>query len=386
MSDPVSGRGDPPRLLRNPGLDREKRYGERERRALRPEGGRRARTAMRTWPGYGPTPLRALSGLAADLGVGAVLYKDESDRFGLGSFKALGGAWAVREVLRRREEPAAEVTVACATAGNHGRSVAWGAERFGCRCVVYLPEGASEHRERDIAGHGARVVRPGLDYDAAVRRVRRDAEAEGWTVVADTAGRGETRIPREVTEGYTLLVAEALSQADARPTHVFVQAGVGGLAAAVTAHLWTELGADRPTVVVVEAAGAEALLESARTGRRETLEGPFDTAMRCLACGEPSTLAWRVLGPGADFFLAVADGDVEDAVRRLAAGGGADPEIVAGPSGAAGTAALLAAARDAAAREELGLGGDSRVLVIGTEGAAAARDGGGGGGRDRRSR
>lgn len=325
---------------------------------------------MRSWPEHRPTPLRELPDLAAELGLDTILYKDEAERFGLGSFKALGGARAVAAVVRRADRPADGITVACATAGNHGRSVAWGAERAGCRCVVYLPGGVSEHRERAIASHGARVVRLDLGYDAAVRRVREDARSEGWTVVADTAAGGDPRIPRDVMEGYTLLVEEALGQAGAPPTHVFVQAGVGGLAAAVTAHLWQRFGSVRPRVVVVEAERAASLLESARAGRRVTMDGPFGTRMGGLACGEPSTLARDVLEPGADAFTTVADEEVTAAIRRLAGGRGDDPRVVAGPSGVAGLAALVATAGDAEARAELELDGAARVLAIGTEGAA----------------
>lgn len=369
MSGSVAGGSPGPDFLPNPGLDRTAVYGDRQARAVRPDGARRAREAIRAWPEYRPTPLLRSPALASELGLGALLCKDESDRFGLGSFKALGGAWAVGEALRRAGDDPSDVTVACASAGNHGRAVARGAERFGCRSVVYLPEGTSARRERAVASHGARVVRPALDYDGAVRRVYEDARREGWTVISDTAGRGDPRIPRDVMEGYTLLVEEALEQADVPPTHVFVQAGVGGLAAAVTAHLWASLGADRPKVVVVEAEGAAALLESARAGRRSDLGGPFDTAMRCLACGEPSTLAWEVLDTGADAFATTGDEDVEAAVGRLAEGRGGDPRVMAGTSGAAGLAALVRAARTPALREVLGLGRESRALVIVTEGA-----------------
>ena len=357
-----------PTFLPNPALDRTADYGERQARAVRPDGARRARASIRAWPEYRHAPLRRLPALASELGLGALLCKDESDRFGLGSFKALGGAWAVGEALRRTGDDPSDVTVACASAGNHGRAVAWGAERFGCRSVVYLPEGTSDRRERAIASHGARVVRPALDYDDAVREVYEDARREDWTVISDTAGRGDPRIPRDVMEGYTLLVEEALEQADVPPTHVFVQAGVGGLAAAVTAHLWTRLGADRPTVVVVEAEGAAALLESARAGHRRELDGPVDTAMRCLAC----TLAREVLGTGAHVFATIGDEDVEAAVERLAEGRGGDPRMAVGTSGAAGLAALVRVARRPALREALGLGRESRALVIATEGAPSS--------------
>jgi len=327
-----------------------------------------ARTAIRSWPGYAPTPLRSLDGLARAAGLGAIFLKDESGRFGLGSFKALGGGYAVAHAVERRGPG---ITVTCATDGNHGRAVAWGAARAGCGCVIFVHEGVSPGRRRAIEAFGAEVrVVPGT-YDDAVRRSAEVATAEGWVLVSDTSWEGYEAIPRDVMQGYAVMAEEALDQlADAPPpTHVFLQGGVGGLAAAVAARLDRRFGPGRPRIVVVEPDRAACLLESCRAGRPVAVEGDLATVMAGLACGEPSLLAWRVLDELAHAFLAIPDHAAVAVMRLLAEGVGGDPPLVIGESGVAGLAGALAAAGCRALAEPLGLGPQSRVLVIGTEGA-----------------
>ncbi|MGH7507005.1 MAG: diaminopropionate ammonia-lyase, partial [Longimicrobiales bacterium] len=271
----------------------------------------------------------------------------------------------------RHADVAGAIVVTCATDGNHGRAVAWGARAFGCRCVVYLHEHVSAGREAAIAGYGAEIVRVAGNYDDSVQRAQRDAERHGRFVISDTAYPGCEDVPRDVMQGYTLLVAEVMEQLSrgAPPTHIFVQAGVGGLAAAVTAHLWQTLGAGRPRIVVVEPERAACVLASAEAGRTVELAGDIDTVMACLSAGEPSTLAWRILDRGADAFVAIPDAAAVFAMRRLARPVTGDAPVVAGESGAAGIGALLALGGDDDARRRLGLGPDARVLCINTEGA-----------------
>lgn len=365
-------------------------YGEDQRAALDPEGAGRARREIAAWPGYAPTPLRSLPGLAAALGVRSVLYKDEAGRFRLGSFKALGGAYAVYRWLAGELERSAgmdgvsaaalaagehtartrNLTVCCATDGNHGRSVAWGGRTFGCRCVIYIHQAVSEGRRRAIEALGATVHRVPGSYDDAVRQAAADAASRGWTVVSDTSYPGYTSIPRDVMHGYTLMVDEILSRlpADQCPTHVFVQGGVGAVAAAVCARLWWEFGGERPCFVVAEPDGAACLFESAVAGRPVALAQAPETLMAGLACGEVSLLAWDVLAPGADFFACVPDAAAVDLMRALADGVSGDAPVVAGESAVAGLAVAVAACAGGGARE-LALGPESRVLVFGTEGA-----------------
>jgi diaminopropionate ammonia-lyase len=354
-----------------------------------PAGGfRRAKRTITAWPGYAPTPLHDLPDLAADCGVARVAIKDEAARFGLGSFKALGGAYAVGEVVAtelarlgiaanaspadleagRYADATGALTVTCATDGNHGRAVAWGARRFGCRCVVFVHAHVSDARVAGIAAEGAEIRRVDGTYDAAVRRATQVAAEEGWFVVSDTSWPGYTAVPVDVMQGYRLMPDEAIDQWTARlpagaPTHVFIQAGVGGVAAAVSAQLRARLAAP-PMLIVVEPDRAACLLASAQAGEVVSVPGDLDTIMAGLACGEPSLLAWTELERGAAAFMAVPDAAVGPCMRALAARG-----IVAGDSAVAGLAALLLAAADPAARATLGLDETSRVLLFSTEGA-----------------
>ena len=347
-------------------------------------GFRAAHDAITSWPGYASTPLVDLPGLARALGVGALRWKDEGGRFGLGSFKALGGAYAVLRLLLSRlpagattddllagryREEVAGITVCCATDGNHGRSVAWGAQQFGARCVIYLHATVSQGREDAIAHFGAEVRRVGGNYDDSVRQAARDAEANGWFVVSDTSYPGYMTVPRDVMQGYTVMIDEAVQQLEEPPTHCFIQGGVGGLAAATLAQLWEAYGAERPRVVVVEPERAACLYASARAGVPTAVEGELETLMAGLACGEVSLLAWEVLDEGIDDFMAVSDAAAVDAMKLLADGVGNDAPLVAGESAVAGLAGLLIARQSLELSRALGLDAQSRVLLIGSEGA-----------------
>ncbi|HEY5798449.1 MAG TPA: diaminopropionate ammonia-lyase [Bosea sp. (in: a-proteobacteria)] len=339
-------------------------------------------------PEHRPTPLVALPDLAAELGIGALHAKDEGQRLGLGSFKALGGAYAVvRLVLEAAAERhgrsfdeaelaspdvravAAEMTFACATDGNHGRSVAQGAALVGARSVIFVHGGVSAARAEAIARFGAEIVRVAGTYDESVVEAARVATERGWTVVSDTAWEGYERIPGLVMQGYTAIIREALAQLPAPPTHVFVQAGVGGIAAAIAAHLALVLGAERPVFTVVDPARAACIFESARAGRPTKIGHDEPTVMAMLECYDPSPLAWRVLERAADAFMTVEDEVAVEAMNRLARPVGGDPAVVGGESGVAGLAGLIATLRDPQARAELKLDASSRVFVVITEGA-----------------
>ncbi|HEX6143464.1 MAG TPA: diaminopropionate ammonia-lyase [Geminicoccaceae bacterium] len=333
---------------------------------LGPAGFERARTVITGWPGYAPTPLRSLPGLASAIGIAALGYKDEGGRFGLASFKALGGAYAVAELVRER---GAGLTVTCATDGNHGRSVAWGARTFGARAVIYIHATVSEGRKRAIEAYGAEVRRVPGNYDDSVRQAAEDAARHGWTVVSDTSYPGYTEIPKLVMQGYGVMAAEAIDQIAAPPSHVFVQGGVGGLAAAVAMHLWWRYGRDRPRLVVVEPETAACLLASCEAGRPAAVAGDLETVMAGLSCGEPSLLAWTVLERAAHAFMTVPDHAAEAVMRLLAEPTGDDPPVVAGESAVAGLAGAIAAVAVPEVAARLALDRSSRVLVFGTEGA-----------------
>lgn len=355
---------------------------------LGPAGAATARRFLALRADSSPTPMLALPGLAAALGIGALHVKDEGRRLGLGSFKALGGAYALMRLVQaeagRRlgravppeEVPAqhvraiaATMTFACATDGNHGRSVAQGAQAMGAACVIFVHEGVSQGRVDAIAGLGARVVRVAGSYDDSVAEAARVAAREGWVLLSDTSWPGYEATPALVMQGYTVLVDEALAQLPRPPSHVFLQAGVGGFAAAVAGHLALRLGAARPHVTVVEPARAACLFESARAGRPVGVAPGAPTVMAMLECHEPSPIAFRVLERVADGFMTVAEEDATGAMRRLAFPVAGDPPVVAGESGGAGLAGLLAVLRDARTAARIGLGPQARVWVVNSEGA-----------------
>ncbi|MEO8133534.1 MAG: diaminopropionate ammonia-lyase [Betaproteobacteria bacterium] len=364
-------------------------YAEAHQRILNDAGFTSAFQEIRRWPGYAPTPLQGLPALAGRLGVAAVTCKDESGRFGLKSFKALGGAYAVLRLLQATiaakndgrpvasrelvagayKALAAAVTVTCATDGNHGRSVAWGAQLFGCRCVIFVHEKVSEGRCEAIARYGAEVIRVQGNYDDSVRHAAAVALQNGWTVISDTSYDGYRDIPIDVMHGYGVMAREVIAQmTEGPPTHVFVQAGVGGLAAALCAAFWIAWGKARPQLLLVEPLQADCYFQSGAAGHPVTVTGALDTVMAGLACGEVSPLAWAILDAGASAYVAIDDAFALDAVRVLARPDGDDPAIVAGETGAAGLAALLAAHADNEVLRTLGLDTASRVLLIGSEG------------------
>jgi diaminopropionate ammonia-lyase len=350
------------------------------------------------WPGYEPTPLRSLDRLAGALGLGAVLYKDESGRFGLGSFKALGGAYAVIRLLSdklglsmadirsgRGGDAARAITVTTATDGNHGRSVAWGARQAGCRCRVYIHANVSQARVRAIEDLGAEVVRTAGHYDDSVHTCARESAENGWFVVSDTSWDGYLDVPRQVMAGYATMAVEAMAQAASRGdgpiTHVFVQAGVGGLAAALAARMWMATGPGpesggeyapepgHPHFVIIESEYAACLMKSARQGRPATVKIRHETVMAGMSCGEVSLIAWEILRRAASNFVTIADAAVAPTMRMLASGMAGGGEIEAGECSAPGPAALIAAACDQGLRREMRLDANSQVLVIGSEGA-----------------
>ena len=348
--------------------------------------GQRAREELSRWDDYNLTPLRHFRDAAAEAGLADILYKDESGRFGLGSFKALGGAYASGLALRRwlgaahetlpsdhrawPPEWTAGVTLACATDGNHGRSVAYGARRYGCRCVVYMHEKAPEEKAEAIAALGATVVRTSGSYDNSVRHALAEASARtDWILVPDTSHDPDDPTPAEVMQGYVVMALELFEQFEEPPTHLFVQAGVGGLAGALAGAFAEKYGPRRPTFIVVQPDAAGCLYETARRGELTTVSGSLETAMEMLSCGEASALAWTILRQRADAFLTIADDLAVSVTERLRRAEDDRPALDLGISGAASIAGLYAALADPAVRSKLDLGQNARVLTIGTEGA-----------------
>lgn len=336
------------------------------------------RAFHRTMDGYAPTPVVSLEDLAARLGVGAVWVKDESSRLGLPSFKILGGSWAVHRLLMERAgrpfqgrgfDELREVanslrplTLTTATDGNHGRGVARMARLLDLDAVVYVPDDMVPARIAAIESEGARVVVHPGDYDAAVKAAASAAETDRWEVIADVAYEGYTSVPGWVMDGYDTIFDECGDQLPETPTVIFVQAGVGALAAATMQHYAAAGHGAR--FAVVEPLQAACLLESAVSGGPISLASSQGSIMAGLNCGTPSTVAWPTVEAHTDVYLAVSDDRTRESMRLLARAG-----VESGESGAAGLAGLLEAGDSDEARRALALDEDAVVLLVSTEGA-----------------
>lgn len=381
-------------IIANPNVTRQP-YPESLKDVMSVEKANESRQWLSRWSRLNPagTPLYSLPDLAEDLGVGQILVKDEFERSILGSFKALGAPIAlVRLILRtfpgqrfvphdlwegRHADAMAHFTVISATDGNHGRALAAAAQSIGCRCVIVLHAKVSIEREHAIAAYGAQIVRISGNYDESVEKAASLAAQNGWIVVSDTSYEGYEVIPRDVMQGYGTLAAEvieSLKAGDAKTppfTHVFLQGGVGGLAAGIASYLWEWYGEQRPVFVVVEPQQADCLYQSALAGEAAKATGSVDSVMAGLACGETSPLAWRFLQPCVDFFMTIEDTEAVAAMRRLAAGSARDIPLVAGESAVAGLAGLMHLVDSGAIAADIGIDDKSRILFISTEGATA---------------
>ena len=355
--------------------------------ALTGEQARLARAFHSSFPQYAPTPLAELSALAAQMGLKSLLVKDESQRFGLNAFKVLGGSYAIaRHIAARLGLRPEEMTFAAlrseaaraalgnavfftATDGNHGRGVAWTARELGCRAVVRMPQGTVESRVENICALGAEVTVEDCNYDGCVRLAARQAkETPGGVLVQDTAWPGYTQVPLWIMQGYLTMALEADEQMVAPPTHIFLQAGVGSMAAAVAAYFKQAHPQNPPKIILVEPAAADCFFRSAANGEITAVTGEMRTMMAGLACGEPSPIAWDILKRLTAAYLSCEDAAAARGMRALARPLAGDKAIVSGESGASTLGALLDAAADEKAREALGLDERARVLLISTEG------------------
>lgn len=339
--------------------------------------------------GYQPTPLYALDELAALFGVDKILVKDESQRFGLNAFKMLGGSYAIARLLCEKYGLAIEelslndlktritekMTFATTTDGNHGRGVAWAAKQLGQNAVVYMPKGSAQERVDAILRLGAECIVTDMNYDDTVRFTMQTAQKNGWEVVQDTAWDGYTKIPTWIMQGYATLADEAVEQMSAmgvtRPTHVFLQGGVGALAGGVLGYLVDVYGARNLHSVIVEPELADCLYRSGVKGQIVNVGGEMATIMAGLACGEPNPLGWEVLRNCATQFISCQDAVAALGMRVLGNPLGNDPRVISGESGAVGLGILAAVhhhpQRDAL-MNKLQLDSHSVVLVISTEG------------------
>lgn len=343
--------------------------------------------------GYAQTPLVSLPNLAKQLGVGQIFVKDESARFGLNAFKALGGSYAIAKYLcgklnipvdrnsfnvLRSEEARAKlgtVTFVTATDGNHGRGVAWAAKLLGHKAVVYLPEGSSQERLNNIRALGAEAEITKFNYDGAVRLAYAMSRKHGWVLVQDTAWSGYEEIPTWIMQGYTTMAQEIAAQLNGiMPTHLFLQAGVGSMAGAVLGYFAALWQNNLPVTVICEPDKAACLYKTAvaNDGTLHKVTGKMNSMMAGLCCGEPCTISWDIINNFANAFIACSDDYAASGMRLLGMPQSGGARIVSGESGAVTAGVLAALMQDpelAQLRNELGLDENSRVLLISTEGA-----------------
>ncbi|EBG2396714.1 diaminopropionate ammonia-lyase [Salmonella enterica subsp. enterica] len=339
--------------------------------------------------GYRPTPLVPMNALSALFGVHKILVKDESLRFGLNAFKILGGVYAIARLLCEKYQLdinkltlealrlsiAGRMTFTTTTDGNHGRGIAWAARKLGQNAVIYMPKGSAQERVDAILRLGAECIVTDMNYDDTVRFTIQTAQEKGWEVVQDTAWEGYTRIPTWIMQGYTTLADEAVEQMASmgisRPTHVFLQAGVGAMAGGVLGYLANIYGARNLHSVIVEPELADCIYRSGVKGKMVSIGGNMATIMAGLACGEPSQLGWDILRNCATQFISCQDAVTALGMRMLGNPPGNDPRVISGESGAVGLGVLAAVhchPQREALMHRLKLDKNSIVLVISTEG------------------
>ncbi|MEW4412020.1 diaminopropionate ammonia-lyase [Clostridium sp. AN503] len=344
-----------------------------------------------SFPVYKETPLAELKETAKDMGLADIYVKDESYRFGLNAFKVLGGSYAIGNYLAKRlgknisempyeklvsedvKKELGEITFVTATDGNHGRGVAWTARQLQQKAVVYMPKGSAAERLNNILAEGADASITELNYDEAVRLANSQAEEKGWVMVQDTAWDGYEDIPTWIMQGYGTMAYEAYTQLPEKPTHIFLQAGVGSMAGAVAGFFSAVYGEDRPIITVVEPNKADCVFRTAEAadGKLHFVTGDMDTIMAGLACGEPCSIGWNVLRDYADNFISCPDYAAAQGMRILGNPAAGDNKVVSGESGAAAFGCVAEIMRNpelAELKVKLKLDENSRVLFFSTEG------------------
>ena len=356
------------------------------------EQAKAVREFHRSFPMYASTPLAQLPETAKALGIGKIYVKDESHRFGLNAFKVLGGSYAIGNYLAKKlgkplsetgyhvltapetREALGHLTFITATDGNHGRGVAWTASTLGQKSIVHMPKGSAPERLQNIRAAGAEADIIDGNYDDAVRLSRKEARENGWVIVQDTSWEGYEEIPGWIMQGYCTMGLEAYEQLPQKPTHIFLQAGVGSMAGTIAALFASIYQEERPRVIVVEPNNADCFYRTAKAddGQLHAVTGDLKTIMAGLACGEPCSLAWEILRDCADHFIAFPDWAAAKGMRILGNPLGKDDRVISGESGASGfgcMAAILTEPSLADIKQELGLEETSRVLFFSTEGA-----------------
>ncbi len=327
-----------------------------------------AQSIIPQWPGYAPTPLISLTDIAQDAGVQKIFYKDESGRFGLGSFKALGGAYAVQYLANQK--PREDLVVCTATDGNHGKSVAWGAQLLGVECHIFIHANVSQGRADAMAAYGAIIHRIDGNYDDSIAACINMADEHDWQIVSDTSWEGYRDVPRQVMAGYSVMVREILDQLDGEElTHIILQAGCGGMAGAVIGALWPQRKENLPKIIIVESDMSDCVYESLTRDEIFLVNITEETMMAGLSCGEVSELAWPPIKYGVSDVITINDDGVAPIMRWLANPTDDErPPIVGGECSASGLIGIMAIQNNPELAKATGMDKNSKILVLGTEG------------------
>ena len=320
--------------------------------------------SISNWKGYSKTPLIKLNKLSNELNLNQIYYKDESKRFDLKSFKALGGAYAVEKVSKGKKD----IVVATATAGNHGRSVAWGARRLGLKCKIFISENVSEARGQAMANLGADVIKVSGNYEKSLIECIEQSTKNNWQIVQDVAWKDYMLVPKYTMAGYSVMMKEIVDQIDNNKiTHIILQAGVGGMAGAMVAGIARYLD-NTPITVVVEPDSAACVLESIKKGKIEKIDIKRESLMGGMSCGEVSLVPWEILKNSVKYCISLPDDDIAKTMRLLGNANFSDEKIVAGENSAPGVISLIASCENEELKNKLQLNPKSNILLIGCEG------------------
>ena len=323
-----------------------------------------AYSSISKWEGYAPTPLISLNKLSKELDLNKIYYKDENKRFDLKSFKALGGAYAVEKVTKGNKD----IVVATATAGNHGRSVAWGARRLGLKCKIFISEFVSDARGQAMADLGADVVKVKGNYEQSLIECIKQSTENNWQIVQDVAWKDYMQVPTYTMAGYTVMMKEIVDQINnEKISHIILQAGVGGMAGAMVAGIARYLDYI-PITIVVEPDSAACVLESIKTGKIEKIDIKRESLMGGMSCGEVSLVPWQILKNSVKHCLSLPDDDIANTMKLLGNSSFSDEKIIAGENSVPGVISLIASCEDQNVKENLQLNKNSNILIIGCEG------------------
>ena len=323
-----------------------------------------AYNSISKWEGYAPTPLILLNKLSNELSLKNIFYKDEDKRFDLKSFKALGGAYAVEKVTKGDKD----IVVATATAGNHGRSVAWGARRLGLKCKIFISEFVSKARGQAMADLGADVIKVKGNYEKSLLECIKQSTENNWQIVQDVAWKDYMLVPKYTMAGYSVMMREIVDQINnEKITHIILQAGVGGMAGAMIAGIARYLD-NIPITIVVEPDSAACVLESIRTGKVEKIDIKRESLMGGMSCGEVSLVPWEILKHSVKHCISLPDDDIGNTMKLLGNSSFSDQKIIAGENSAPGVISLIASCEDQNVKEKLQLDQNSNVLIFGCEG------------------